>query len=42
MTESSHIAGEAYQLNENELAALTEYVKEMDTIDVVQLDANSF
>lgn len=35
MTESSHLAGESFQLDPVELKQLGDHVKEMDTIDVL-------
>lgn len=42
VTESSHLAGEAFQLNHAELQEVTNYIQEMDTINVLQLNAASF
>lgn len=42
ITESSHLAGDDFQLDPVELRDVSNYVKEMDTIDVLQLDPASF
>ena len=36
------MAGEAFQLDPEELAAVSEYVNDMDTIDVLQLNPATF
>ena len=38
LTFSSHLSGDKFQLNEQELRATAEFVKEMDQIDILQLD----
>ena len=38
LTHSSHLSGDKFQLNEQELKATADFVKEMDQIDVLQLD----
>lgn len=42
VTESSHLAGEDFQLNADELKSVSNYIQEMDTIDVLQLDPATF
>lgn len=42
LTESSHLAGDDFQLDKDELRKVSDFVKEMDTIDVLQLDPATF
>ena len=42
MTESSHLSGDGFQLDAAELREISDYVKEMDTIDVIKLDPATF
>lgn len=42
LTESSHLSGDAYQLDPVELSEVSEYVKDMDTIDVLLLNPATF
>lgn len=38
LIQSSHLSGDAFQLDAAELKATSDFVKEMDTIDILQLD----
>lgn len=38
LIQSSHLSGEAFQLDAAELKATGDFVKEMDTVDILQLD----
>lgn len=42
VTEGSHLAGEAYQLDEGQLAQITEALVEMDEINEIQLDPATY
>lgn len=42
IVESSHLAGDAYQLDEQDLKAMNDYVSEMETINVLELNAATF
>lgn len=42
VTESSHLAGDAFQLDPVELKEVADFVTEMDTINVLQLNPATF
>jgi hypothetical protein len=42
VTESSHLAGESYQLDMTELKRISDFVTEMDTINVLSLNPVNF
>lgn len=42
VTESSHLAGDAFQLDPIELKRIADFVTEMDTINVLELNPATF